>query len=702
MSDDAMLAERYYGTTQAVPIARRLSAGPWSALLVQGALRDIRYDGVEIIRSIAYLVRDRDWGTCVPELRELSVDEQAGAFRVAYEARCENVDGQTLAYRILIECEVHEGLSVHAECTARSEFLTARCGFCVLHPIDGVAGAAARVEHGDGTIEDAHFPEAIDPWQPFMDIRSIEQTLRHGLTVRCELRGDVFEMEDQRNWSDASFKTYSRPLALPWPYMLAAGEMNDQTVRVRVEASQSAAGGRRAANAAGVEIVDDVKDVVVSLSPSLRQPRATMPALGLAVAPREVETVLANLERLAELAPQHLLLHLDPLAGHGLSELRHYALLLRRSGLPATLEYALPGVDAPERELATLAAWVEQAGLPLTGIVVSPSVHRESNPPGSISPPCPPLDEVYREARRAFPGLRLGGGMLSYFTELNRKRPPLELVDVVTHATCPIVHAADDRSVMETLEAVPHITRSCRALIGSRPYVIGPVSIGMRQNPYGSRVMPNPDRQRIAMAEDDPRQHGLFGAAWLAGYAAALADADLECLTLGALTGPRGLIGDDGQRYPVFAIAAVLARLAGTGRIECRSSRGSDVAAFAARSVSGVTTLVLANLTPDEQRCRFDQTGMPGESLRERVAEPLPSDSDPGSDADLGSGESDASTVAMVVEKLRQTRVAIIDEQTLMRSRDGRPEWSSLDVADGALTLRPFACALIEWGEAVE
>ena len=29
------------------------------------------------------------------------------------------------------------------------------------------------------------------------------------------MSGDSFEMEDHRNWTDASFKTYVRPLALP-------------------------------------------------------------------------------------------------------------------------------------------------------------------------------------------------------------------------------------------------------------------------------------------------------------------------------------------------------------------------------------------------------------------------------------------------------------------------------------------------------
>ncbi len=43
---------------------------------------------------------------------------------------------------------------------------------------------------------------------------------------------------------------------------------------------------------------------------------------------------------------------------------------------------------------------------------------------GQLWPPCPPLDGLYSGARAAFPEARIGGGMFSYFTELNRKRPP--------------------------------------------------------------------------------------------------------------------------------------------------------------------------------------------------------------------------------------------------------------------------------------
>ena len=42
---------------------------------------------------------------------------------------------------------------------------------------------------------------------------------------------------DQRNWTDASYKTYVRPLALPWPYTLAAGSRLEQSVSLTLSGS---------------------------------------------------------------------------------------------------------------------------------------------------------------------------------------------------------------------------------------------------------------------------------------------------------------------------------------------------------------------------------------------------------------------------------------------------------------------------------
>jgi hypothetical protein len=162
--------------------------------------------------------------------------------------------------------------------------------------------------------------------------------------------------------------------------------------------------------------------------------------------------------------------------------------------------------------------------------------------PNTPRPWGPTYEEMASAARAAFPGVPLGGGMLSFFTELNRKRPPQGVFDFITHTACPIVHSADDISVMETLESLPWIIASTRAMIGTSPYHMGPTSIPCRDNPYGAKVAANPDNGRVCLSDMDPRQRGLFAAAWSLGLVAAAAKGKLDAVSLGAVTGAQGLI----------------------------------------------------------------------------------------------------------------------------------------------------------------
>ncbi len=278
----------------------------------------------------------------------------------------------------------------------------------------------------------------------------------------------------------------------------------------------------------------------------------------------------------------------------------------RSKDTESVLELVLPAKGNVQDELAGIAGMVAAAGLRLTGILVSPAVDRQSTLPGSTWPACPPLSEIYQAARKAFPGLAIGGGTLSYFTELNRKRPPVELLDFVSHCTCPIVHAADDLSVMESLEALPHIVRSARAIIGKdKAYWIGPSTIGMRHNPYGARVMENPANGRVTMTDSDPRQTSLFAAAWMIGFVAETADAGLQMLTVGSLSGRLGLasagVSEKLQLRPAFYAAAGLAELGGNPRCTCHSSHPGKVAAVSGVDREGRQVAWLANLTAQRQ-----------------------------------------------------------------------------------------------------
>jgi hypothetical protein len=578
MSKSATRLEILYGTDEPPAASRWLTAGPLAAEFSDGNLRAISWHGQEALRAVSYLVRDENWGTCAPQFADLKVEEQPDRFAVSYRASCKAADGATLTYEARIEGDAGGRLVFDVAALPDRDFGTNRCGFCILHPIVGVAGEPVEVEHVDGSVEEARFPETIDPAQPFFDMRAITHTVTPGVTATCRMEGDAFEMEDQRNWTDASYKTYVRPLALPWPYELRAGEAQRQAITLTLSGTPAAP--RSAAD----------RPIVITIGDET----GAAPDFGLVVTPEETAATLAAIEALAEVGPRHLILHYNPAEGHSAAALAGFAKLLRRLPLPATLECVLPCRDRPEAELRETARLVAEADLSLSALAVSPAPDLKSTPPGSTWPDCPPLDEIYRAARKAFPGVPLGGGMFNYFTELNRKRPPAELLDFVTHTTAPLVHAADDRSVMETLEALPFVTRSVRAIFGDKPYRIGPSAIGMRHNPYGARLADNPGAaRRMTMVADEPRQKGLFAAAWMIGYAAATAPAGLTHLTLGALTGPFGVV-DAGGRRPAFHAARALAWLSGLTMRVAESSDPAKVLALAA----GRTVLV-ANLTAD-------------------------------------------------------------------------------------------------------
>lgn len=532
-----------YGTDAPPARVLRIVRGDAAVTLEDGALRHLTVGGMELLRGIAFLVRDRDWGTLPPDLRDLTVlrgdDATHMSYRAGYAAGGARLD-------VTVDIRLGDGvLDMSAVAQVTGDFETNRTGFSVLHPIDGVAGASLRVTHGDGTVTETTFPALIAPWQPVMDIAALSH--RAGdWQVDCHLDGDVFEMEDQRQWGDASYKTYVRPLARPWPYVLADGSALRQAVRLRwVRASVAAAP------------VPPVRAVVTA---------AHFPQTALAITAADVPRALAAPQDVQAIAPQRFLCHLDASAGQGRAELAGFAALqAAHPDIAVDLELVArcPAGGDLAAEFSAYAADVAAEGLRPASVMVCPAVDRQSTPPGSAWPPCPPLEEIYRAARLAFGGVPLGGGSASFFPELNRKRPPVALLDYVTHGFCPIVHAADDLSVIESLQSVPHILHSARAIIGDRDYRLGPSTIAMRQNPYGSRTIPNPARGRVPMADADPRQDGAFAAAWTLGLAAAIAPAGLTVWTPAALYGPRGLYQDDGTPRPVAWVVAALAACAG-------------------------------------------------------------------------------------------------------------------------------------------
>ena len=194
----------------------RLAAGPLTMDLEpdSGFLRYVRLGGREVLRCIYVAVRDRNWGTVPPELSDLKIECGDGAFRVTFAVECRQAEID-FPWRGEITGTADGTVDYRMEGIARSTFLRNRIGFCVLHPASACAGAVCTIEHVDGSSRQTAFPQNISPSQPFLDVRAISHQVLPGLIARVLMRGDTFETEDERNWTDASFKTYCTPIGLP-------------------------------------------------------------------------------------------------------------------------------------------------------------------------------------------------------------------------------------------------------------------------------------------------------------------------------------------------------------------------------------------------------------------------------------------------------------------------------------------------------
>jgi hypothetical protein len=374
---------------------------------------------------------------------------------------------------------------------------------------------------------------------------------------------------------------------LPWPYTLPAGETIAQSVTLTFAPSIARLKPQPA---------DPVATVAVGDRAGL-----AMPEIGLGAEPADLAAAIAAADELRPAGIQNLALRIVADTPDLPGVLRQGAQAAAALGAAPVLEIVLPGRNAPEVELDLVAIAAASAGFRPHAVVVSPSVDLKSYPPSVDRPAGPSLAAVYAAARGAFPGLPLGGGMFSHFTELNRRRPPVHLLDFVQHATASIVHAADDRSVMETIESLPHIFRSARGFIGDRPYRVGPANIGMAFNPYGAATTPNPDRRRLAMATEDPRQGALFGAAWALGYLIRAAQGGIAGVTIMAPTGPFGILDAKARPRPAFRVLQGLAGLAGAAVYQTASSDPQRLLALCAER-AGRRSLWIVNLTPERRK----------------------------------------------------------------------------------------------------
>lgn len=569
-----------YGSDEPLPQTEHLAAGPVTVALEGGTLRWIRYRGIEVVRGIAFLVRDRMWNTAPATIANLRIERAGAGFAVAFDALCETADGD-LTCRAQIAGAPDGTIRFEATASPVTDFVTNRTGFVVLHPLDGIVGEPVFVTDVRDREQMLRFPYFVDPEPCFTDVRAMRHRVTGDVWATCTMEGDAWETEDHRNWLDASFKTYVRPLRLPYPYTLRGGDVVRQAVTISFTGD------------APVAVVTEPTEADIVLGGPIA---GTMPIIALRVPAGHLDEAFAHVDAIRQsgvtLVNGTVDLRSDDVSFLAL----RYAALAEAAGAGLALQAILPS-DDDETELAALAAVVATLPIPLESLFLMPAENRIRTDPGPPVPPTALLARLYAAARRAFPGVRIGGGTLGAFAEFNRNLPLPGLVDFVAHTASSLVHAADDRTVVENLQSFGFVAETVRAACGAVPYRLAASGISLDEGPFCGTV-PNRDLNRATLASADPRERGLFGAAWTLASIGAMAEAGIEAVSPAAVAGGASIFSAVGLT-PAAHVIGGMARAAGAARYAARSSK-PGVAALAFHS-GGATSLWLANLTKDSQ-----------------------------------------------------------------------------------------------------
>lgn len=549
------------------PSRRALLAGPWSAEVVGDELAHISYAGRQVLRAVKAVVRDQDWRTPQPAASDLEVtsgDNYLQArWTVEYSGYGVEYKGELTASFTPAAVRIgFEGVAVHA---IRSN----RVGVVVLHP-PADARREIIVEHPDGSSTTTRFPDDISPHQPFMDISALEWS-DAGTAFRLSFTGDVFETEDQRNWTDASFKTYSTPLAKPFPVDISAGD----TVRQSVLLEAAALEPQEAAEAAAVMPLGRtaINQSVTSARIGSDDGRVPALAIGAGIGPEAVPSIPGLDAVVVELLEQP-----------GKNPRSSWPAQIRTVADSAALHGA--GLDiravtrSPLGSLPDLAEYLPQAK---RLAVFHPESHFTE--PGTW--------KEFKAAVRAagFSGSLLAG-VRSHFTELNRNsgRLPPDF-DALTFSITPQMHTTEPDHMIESVPMQRLVAHNALRLVGGRPLHVGPVTLLPRFNAVATSGL-------AGFPEPDELQGHPFAAAWLLASISALTVDGVASVSYFEASGPNGISDASGQLNPAGELLKELAALRGAVVLSVDSAT-SPAVLYPVQSPGGLT-LFAGNLSGSE------------------------------------------------------------------------------------------------------
>lgn len=540
---------------------------------------EISFNGQILLRSVRALIRDQNWGT--PEFIVNKVFESSNHLEVEISS-----EGYDAHFAGSVKFEIKNSRAeIEMSLTCGKDFSANRIGLNVLIP-PALAGTTLLVHHSDQSQEKTNLPVKISPHQPVFDLSALAWS-QAGLGVKLEFSGDIFEMEDQRNWTDASYKIYSRPLSLPFPYPVGAGEQIHQKLVITVDSE--------VATSPQTENKTDNK--------ILLKPAGTFPAMQLGASSAPV-IAGGKFDTTAPVAGFPVLVEVD----------------LNTHNWKAALERAADNSAGIDLRVICDAGVTAASFTDLLDSITSLHIMRIAVFDSGLHVSTGEINQLLKQlldARGITPKLIVGAR--SHFTELNRNFAQLpDTWDGLTFSISPMFHALNSEQLIESIAMQRLVAIQAVEMAGGKEVHVGPVTLRPRFNNVATEKPEIPKVLDLSVGygaewfgADDQRQQSPELAAWLVASAAAISVPGVDSLTYFEQWGPRGVQSAEGIAYPILEVINILRALSGSKFFSGSSPDGLIWAmSFSADQTNGASNILLvANLRGQVAKVELDTGG---------------------------------------------------------------------------------------------
>jgi hypothetical protein len=477
------------------PDTQRVEHAGFTVDIARAAIRNVTYQGAQMIDLLYTAIRPWDWSTLDP-------DEHSEVVEISGEnclVTITDLFAGSMQGKTVLTLQPNGKFSIDYQLTGLGKFEIQRWGVCFcLHTGDWMRSTVNAGGDKFTLLKEISPQRVIDGvtqglFRASNDMHFIAPDKRE---LKVVSTGKVLEAEDQRNWTDNTYKIYSGSLAEPRPFVLEKGFTWEQRVEFQVTAPAGA-------------IPDGSKIIAKEI--------ASLPRIGVQF---NTDSLLPG----DDLEKALYILDIDHIRVNEESLTSQKIATISKSGL--ALETALLSSNTG----AELASEVDHlsARVPAGSRLL---IHRQGRQIVQAS------DLPKNETLNSYiPGSD------AYLVDLHREK--FEFGNAVSYSMVPTVHSSDPETIFKTLYTQKESIELAQKFVA--PQVsISPITFSTRGNPETGHLREN--RANFAQPEMAAQIKNLSAAAWTLGSVFALASAGAYSGTWHELFGEHGVIYNEGS-----------------------------------------------------------------------------------------------------------------------------------------------------------